>query len=42
MPPTTTSASGFCTCEPTPVEKAAGRRPTPATTQVITTGRICV
>jgi Cu/Ag efflux pump CusA len=27
---------------PTPCEKAAGRRPTPATTQVITTGRIWV
>ena len=42
MPPTTTSASGFCTCEPMPVEIAAGSRPTQATTQVIITGRICI
>ena len=41
MPPTTTRASGLCTCEPMPVEKAAGNRPTQATTQVIITGRIC-
>src|SRR5690349_9176446 len=41
MPPTTTTASGFCTCEPMPDEIAAGRRPTPAITQVISSGRIC-
>jgi len=41
LPPTTTIASGFCTCEPMPVDKAAGRRPTQATMQVIATGRIC-
>ena len=41
MPPTTTMASGFCTCEPMPVETAAGNRPMPAITQVISTGRIC-
>src|SRR5262249_1156309 len=33
MPPTTTTASGFCTCEPIPVESAAGKSPTPAITQ---------
>ena len=38
MPPTTTNASGRCTCEPMPVEKAAGSKPTQATMQVITTG----
>ena len=41
MPPTTTTASGFCTCDPMPVDIAAGKRPTPAITQVISTGRIC-
>jgi hypothetical protein len=41
MPPTTTTASGFCTCEPIPVDSAAGNSPTPAMTQVINTGRIC-
>ena len=41
MPPTTTIASGFCTCEPMPEDIAAGSRPTPAMTQVISTGRIC-
>src|SRR5476649_1235290 len=40
IPPTTTMASGFCTCEPIPVESAAGSNPTPAMTQVINTGRI--
>ena len=40
MPPTTTTASGFCTCEPMPDDSAAGSRPTPAITQVISTGRI--
>ena len=39
MPATTTIASGFCTCDPIPVDKAAGSNPTPATTQVINTGR---
>src|SRR5882672_3842181 len=41
MPVTTTTASGFCTCEPMPSDSAAGSRPTPATTQVISTGRSC-
>ena len=41
MPVTTTTASGFCTCEPIPSESAAGNSPTPATTQVISTGRNC-
>ena len=41
MPVTTTTASGFCTCEPIPSESAAGNNPTPATTQVISTGRNC-
>src|ERR1700704_2654674 len=41
MPPTTTTASGFCTCDPMPDDIAAGRRPTPAMMQVIITGRIC-
>ena len=41
MPVTTTTASGFCTCEPMPCESAAGNSPTPATTQVINTGRSC-
>ena len=41
IPPTTTSANGFCTCDPIPVEMAAGSRPTQAATQVIATGRIC-
>ena len=40
LPPTTTTASGFWTCEPMPVEMAAGKRPTQATMQVIVTGRI--
>ena len=40
IPPTTTSARGFCTCEPIPFDTAAGMRPTAATTQVMTTGRI--
>jgi hypothetical protein len=40
MPPTTTTASGFCTYEPIPVDKAAGSKPTPAITQVMSTGRI--
>ena len=35
------TASGFCTCEPIPSESAAGNSPTPATTQVISTGRSC-
>ena len=39
MPVTTTTASGFCTCDPIPVDSAAGNSPTPATTQVIRTGR---
>jgi hypothetical protein len=39
---TTTRARGFCTCDPIPVENAAGSRPTQAAMQVITTGRICV
>jgi hypothetical protein len=39
MPPTTTRASGRCTCEPMPVEKAAGINPTQATMQVMITGR---
>jgi hypothetical protein len=30
MPLTTTRANGFCTCEPMPVEIAAGNRPTQA------------
>ncbi len=42
MPPTTTSASGRCTCEPMPVEIAAGISPTQATMQVIITGLNCV
>ena len=33
IPVTTTTASGFCTCEPIPSESAAGNSPTPATTQ---------
>ena len=37
MPVTTTTASGFCTCEPIP-PSAAGNSPI-ATTQVISTGR---
>jgi len=41
MPATTTTASGFCTCDPIPADSAAGNSPTPATTQVISTGRIC-
>ena len=41
MPVTTTTASGFCTCEPIPADSAAGNRPMPATTQVISTGRNC-
>src|SRR5215510_15284488 len=41
MPPTTTTASGLCTCEPIPLDSAAGNRPTPAITHVISTGRIC-
>jgi hypothetical protein len=40
LPPTTTVASGFCTCEPIPVDQAAGRRPTHATMHVMATGRI--
>ena len=39
MPPTTTRASGRCTCEPMPVDSAAGISPTQATMQVIMTGR---
>ena len=31
-----------CTCDPIPVENAAGNRPTQATMQVIITGRSCV
>ena len=38
MPPTTTMASGRCTCDPMAVEKAAGNRPAQAATQVISTG----
>src|SRR3979409_258791 len=34
MPVTTTTASGFCTCDPIPADIAAGSRPTPATTHV--------
>ena len=41
MPVTTTTASGFCTCDPIPADSAAGNSPTPATTQVISTGRNC-
>ena len=41
MPPTTTSASGFCTWEPMPLDTAAGPSPTAATMQVIITGRNC-
>ncbi len=41
MPPTTTMASGRWTWLPIAVEKAAGRRPAQAATQVISTGRIC-
>jgi len=41
MPMTTTTASGFCTWEPMPADNAAGNSPTPATTQVISTGRNC-
>jgi hypothetical protein len=39
MPVTTTTAKGFCTCDPIPADIAAGISPTPATTQVISTGR---
>ena len=39
MPPTTTSASGFCTWLPMPVATAAGSSPTHAAMQVIITGR---
>ncbi|MEH2569602.1 hypothetical protein V1289_009229 [Bradyrhizobium sp. AZCC 2289] len=41
MPATTTTASGFCTCDPIPDDNAAGSRPMPATTHVIKTGRNC-
>ena len=40
IPPTTTTASGFWTCDPMPDDIAAGKRPTPAMMQVIRTGRI--
>jgi hypothetical protein len=39
MPVTTTTASGFCTWDPIPADIAAGNSPTPAITQVISTGR---
>src|SRR5258707_14068708 len=41
MPVTTTTAKGFCTCDPIPADIAAGNSPTPAMTQVISTGRSC-
>ena len=40
IPPTTTSASGFCTWLPIPVDSAAGNKPIAATRQVITTGLV--
>ena len=40
MPPTTTSARGFCTCEPMPVDTAAGSSPTQAAMQVIGPHRV--
>ena len=39
MAPTTTIASGFCACEPIEVAMAAGKRPSAAVSEVITTGR---
>jgi len=38
MPPTTTQASGCCTCAPMPVEIAAGTRPMQAESPVM---KIC-
>ena len=38
-PPTMTSANGRCESEPTPVENAAGSRPSAATSAVIIIGR---
>ena len=40
MPPTITQASGCCTCEPMPVESAAGTRPMQADRPVMNTWRI--
>ena len=40
MPPTTTSASGFCTSAPMPVASAIGSRPVKDAKQVMNTGRI--
>ena len=39
IPPTTTTASGFCDSAPIFVEMAAGRRPSMAARAVITMGR---
>ena len=35
----TTIASGFCVCAPMPFESAAGKRPSVATSVVMSTGR---
>src|SRR5262249_45415487 len=42
MPPTITQASGCCTCEPMPVEMAAGTRPMQAENPVMNTWRMRV
>ena len=42
MPPTITQASGCCTCEPIPVEIAAGTRPMQADKPVMKICRIRV
>ena len=42
MPPTITQASGCCTCEPMPVESAAGTRPMQAEKPVMKTCRMRV
>ena len=39
LPPITTVASGRCTSDPALVDSAMGRKPTPATNAVISTGR---
>ncbi len=39
MAPTTTMASGFWACEPIEVARAAGKSPSAAVSEVMTTGR---
>ncbi len=39
MAPTTTMASGFCACDPIEVAIAAGKSPSAAVNEVMTTGR---